>query len=36
MILWIGAGASPQLLLDMFGVDDFVNLDPHLVSPCLF
>ncbi|THH07856.1 hypothetical protein EW146_g9184 [Bondarzewia mesenterica] len=29
MVFWIGAGASPQLLLDLFGVDDFVNIDPH-------
>ncbi|KAI0036093.1 sec24-like protein [Vararia minispora EC-137] len=34
--LWVGAAASPQLLLDVFGVDDLVGVDPYMtVLPTL-
>ncbi|KAF7763474.1 hypothetical protein Agabi119p4_8011 [Agaricus bisporus var. burnettii] len=29
-IFWVGSGVSPQLLQDLFGVDDFLLLNPRL------
>lgn len=32
MVLWIGSDASPRLLKDLFDVDEFMQVDTHLVS----
>jgi hypothetical protein len=32
MVVWIGVNASPQLLSDLFGVDEIFKIGPHLVS----
>ncbi|KAM6503346.1 sec24-related protein [Amanita muscaria] len=35
LILWIGAGVLPKILSDLFGVDEFLKLDPHHRLPVL-
>ncbi len=35
-MLWVGQSASPQLLLDLFGVDDIFKVDIRLVRPAYF
>lgn len=32
-VLWVGQSASPQLLLDLFGVDDIFKVDIRIVRP---
>ena len=32
-ILWLGAGVSPQILQDLYGVDDLNEIDKRMVSP---
>ena len=32
-MLWVGQSASPQLLLDLFGVDDIFKVDIRIVRP---
>lgn len=36
-VIWVGQSASPQLLLDLFGVDDIFKVDIRIVrGPLLF
>jgi len=30
-IFWVGSAASPQILKDLFGVEDVYSVDPHMV-----
>ena len=32
MIIWVGSGASPQLLVDLFDVDDIKQINTQMVS----
>lgn len=32
MMLWVGQSVSPQLLQDLFAVDDHVNIDRSMVG----
>jgi protein transport protein SEC24 len=36
MIMWIGGSVSPQLLLDLFGVDDLLALDAQMVGTPIY
>lgn len=31
-MIWVGNSVSPQVLLDLFGVDDINLVDPKMVS----
>lgn len=31
MMIWIGGSVSPQVLIDLFGVDDINNVNPRMV-----
>lgn len=33
MMIWVGASASPQLLLDLFGVEDINQVNRNMVGP---
>lgn len=35
-VLWIGQSASPQLLLDLLGVDDIFKVDIRIVCVPIF
>ncbi|KAJ6487756.1 sec24-related protein [Mycena sanguinolenta] len=35
MVMWIGGSVSPQVLLDLFGIDDFLSIDPQTVGSVL-
>jgi len=35
-IIWLGAAVSPQILDDLWGVDDLQNLDTRMVRSSLF
>jgi protein transport protein SEC24 len=35
-VIWVGQSASPQLLLDLFGVDDIFKLDVRIVRVPIF
>ena len=35
-VLWVGQSASPQLLLDLFGVDDIFKVDIRIVRSPYF
>ena len=31
MMIWVGSSVSPQVLIDLFGVDDINNVNPRTV-----
>lgn len=31
MIFWVGSSVDREVLFDLFGVDDLMTLDPHMV-----
>ena len=35
-MLWVGSDASPQLLKDLFDVDDFLHIDPTIARICVW
>jgi len=32
MMIWVGSSVSPQVLLDLFGVDEINQVDPRMVK----